>query len=255
MEVMTKSGGYGSYNDNLLKQDRYKKYVDDAETPKIYFEGIDEKYEKYVREVADELLQDSLWKAATDKVKFGEAALNFIPGIGLVYSGAKFIGDSAEYFKQTIATESEVTNRLQSKLQSHENYLMTNYNGIVSNCVNVSDIKTFCENYDVDVYQRIKKVRLKIELLREKIGKDNLRINGHDYEEVIDTILEKLEQQETLMSEFKTAVENRAEFVHDFQVAVCTDYCRMYGYPRQIKKWWKRSCANWGYINGRKSTN
>lgn len=209
VEYMGMNNKYSSFNNNLLKQSRYSRIVEDADDPKVLYENIKKKYDGYVLEYdwnlkvyGEEIHNNGNWKDpgkyAFRKVKEAENKPN----------------------------EADLSNK----------------------AVNVDVVKGWADKYS-EMVTSISRISGELEALKKKIGAEKLYVDNKNYEIRIDDLINKIDKEYVkLMNEFTDAVKDRAQFVHDFQVCVQKDWIRYFGnessYNRGIK-WWNRKDEGW----------
>ena len=207
---MGMNNSYSSFNNNLLKQSRYSRIVEDADDPKVLYENIKKKYDDYVSEwywewkrlphevVADQWGSDEAGKYARPKVKAAEVKPD----------------------------ESSLDGK----------------------AISVIVVNGMCSKYS-EMITDINKISGELEDLKQKLGAKQLYLDNKNYEYRIDDIIEKIDHTYLKqMNEFVDAVKDRAQFVHDFQVCVQKDWIRYFGNESSYgrgRKWWNRRDDGW----------
>lgn len=205
---MSMNGSYGGHNNNLMVQQRYKRFIEDADSSKVLYEGIQKKYDGYVNDFYWNIgaylgeVKKGNWTNAGEyafpRVKQAEVH----PNEASLDSKAINVGEvinKANQYQQLV----DSIGKLSSELESLKEYLGKNKLSVDN------------KNYEI----RIDEIRDKIE--------NTYRI---------------------MMQEFVDAVKDRAPFVHDFQVCVQKDYIRYYGNESSYNrggKTWSRTRDGW----------
>lgn len=205
---MGMNNSYGSYCSQLMKEDRYKKFIEDADSSKVYYDGIQKKY--------DDAWNEFMW--------------NPITYIGEVWNEGNW-KDADRFAKKRV----------------RENIHNADEGALEGFTVNVGEVKTQVDKYQ-SVIDDIASISAELESLREKLGKDKLSVDNKTYEVRIDEIIDKIDRIYRIpMQQFVDSLSERAQFVHDFQLCVAKDYCRYYGTnpPYNTKKDWSRKDSGW----------
>ena len=208
---MSMNNIYSSFNNNLLKQSRYKNIVDDADSNRVLYEGIKERYDKYVDEW--------YWSWGTS------------PGA---------------VFGDTFGNSDEAGKYARPKVKADEN--KPDENKLDSNAISVKTVNDICTKYS-EMITSINKISGELEALKQKIGAKQLYLDNKNYEFRIDDIIDKIDHKYLKqMNEFVEAVKDRAQFVHDFQICVQKDWIRYFGNDTSYgrgRKWWNRRDNGW----------
>lgn len=205
---MAMDGSYSSFNNNLLAQDRYQKFVKDAESKKELFENIQSKYEEY-------------------KNKYN---WNLISYIGDGVQNGNWL-DADRFAKSKIKNDVPSVNEA----------------AFESKALDVTSVNTICGQYQ-ELINSIGAISSDLEYLKEKIGKEKLSVDNKNYEIRIEEIITNIDNTyRKIMQEFIDAVKDRSSFLHDFQMCVAKDYCRYFGYRETycVKKHWNREKDGW----------
>ncbi len=199
---------YSGYCAQLMNRPTYKKFIEDADNPRTYYENIKKKYDDYVTSY--------MW--------------NPITYLGEVFGEGNW-KDADRYAKKKI----------------RENTPQANEGALEGYCVNVDSVRKELQTYQ-SVVDDIRNISAELELLRDQLGKNKLYVDKKTYEVRIDEIIDKIDRTYRIpMQEFIDAAGERAPFVHDFQLCVAKDYYRYYGTnpPYNTKKDWSRKDSGW----------
>lgn len=205
--VKVMNGSYGAFNNTLMSKDPYNKIIADAECDNVYYENIDGKFNQYV---------DEWYKNASSEDREKDQ------------NGADLAGKYAR-----------------SKVKQAEP--VPNVSSFEGKAIDVSTVLTKCSEYQ-DLIDNVKGLVDKLNNLKEKLGKEKLSVDGLDYESRIDEIINLIKEKYTpRFQEFVDAVGDRAQFVHDFQVAVQVDWYRYYDDESHYScgKSWSRVDKGW----------
>lgn len=205
---MGMNNNYSSYCNQLMNRHTYKKFIEDADCPKTYFENIKKKYDGYVDEYN--------W--------------NLFTYLGQAFGEGNW-WDADRYAKKKL----------------RETTPQANEGALSGYCVNVDAVRSELQTYQ-SVVDGIRNISAELELLRDQLGKNKLYVDKKTYEIRIDEIIEKIDKTYRIpMQQFIDATNDRAPFIHDFQLCVAKDYYRYYGYnpPYKTAKDWSRKDSGW----------
>ena len=208
--MMSMNGAYSSNNQELLRDDRYQKYVRDADSKRVLISDMKKKYDDYVSE----------WYWV---VKGWD-------GIAVLKDKFAGSGEAGQYAFQKLREEEAKPNEAD----------------LDSKAISVTDVNTKCDKYE-DLIEKFNGIYGDLEVLKEKLGANCLSVNKMNFELRIDEIIDKIKTYKITMQEFVDEVRDRSQFVHDFQVAVQKDYIRYYGNESSYgnAKTWNRERDGW----------
>lgn len=207
---MVMNGSYSPHCNKLKSEERYNRFIVDADSNRKLLDNMQKKYDDYVHEW---YWVEKGWDAgAVLKDKFAHS------------------GEAGKYAYQKLR-EAEVKPDEAS---------------LDAKAINVTTVLSKCNQYDELVSKYIG-IAGTLEVLKDSLGSQALSVDNMNYEIRIDEIIKKINDSKKIMQEFVEAVKERAPFVHDFQVAVQKDYIRYYGNENSYgnPKNWSRANNGW----------
>ena len=202
---MSMDGAYGSHCQQLMQQERYQKFIRDADSPKVLYENMSQKQTSFLTEInrnKQYLLRSSGDYGYRNNVCTNTVATNQV-------SQVDFRAVQEEARRKTIEAEPK---RAQCS----------------ANICSATEIKGVCQRVQTEV-DNMSKLLNNLEEIKEQVGQERLYVDNKNYEIRIDELKEKLSKYKNIMQEFVDSATERAPFVEDFQNAVETDYYRYYG--------------------------
>lgn len=220
---MSMDGAYGSHCQQLMQQERYQKFIRDADSPKVLYQNMDAKQRTYLSQI----------------------------NMNKQY----VVRSNGQYgYRNTMYTNTTNTNTVnQQSLQEAWNEARRKtiaaepkLNACSANIVSSAAIKGICQRFQTEI-DRLSQLFNDLEEVKEYVGQERLYVDNKNYEIRLDEIRDKIAKYRTTMQEFVDSATERADFVQDFQQAVEKDYYRYYGKfgPYNTKKDWDRTNKGW----------
>ncbi len=220
---MSMDGAYGSHCQQLMQQERYQKFIRDADSPKVLYENMNQKQTQFLMSINSN--KQYLYRASGDYGYRNNQCTNTVNTNNI--SQTNFIAAKEEARRKTIEAEPKKTN-------------------CGSYIVSSAAIKGICQRVQTEV-DNMSQLLNHLEEVKEQVGQERMYVDNKNYEIRIDEIKEKLTKYRRIMQEFVDSATERADFVQDFQLAVELDYYRYFGKlgVYHTKKNWDRSGKGW----------
>lgn len=220
---MSMDGAYGSHCQQLMQQERYQKFIRDADSPKVLYENMNQKQTSFLTEInrnKQYLLRSSGDYGYRNNVCTNTVATNQIQQVD-------FRAVQEEARRKTIDAEPK-------KNAS---------SGLVCSA---AQIKGVCQRVQTEI-DNMTQLLNNLEEIKEQVGQERIYVDNKNYEIRIDELKEKLGKYKNTMQEFVDSATERAPFIEDFQNAVEKDYYRYYGKfgVYNTAKNWDRSNRGW----------
>ncbi len=223
---MSMNGAYGSHCQRLMQEERYQKFIRDADSPKALYEGMERKQTSFISEITrnkQTLIRSQGDYGYRNNVCTNTVATNNVAPVTQI----DFNAVREEARRKTIDA------------QPQKNVCT----GLV---VSSAAIKGVCQRVQTEV-DNLSQLLNNLEEVKEQVGQERIYVDNKNYEIRIDEIKEKLTKYRTIMQEFVDSATERADFVQDFQEAVELDYYRYFGKVGVYnqKKTWDRANKGW----------
>ena len=221
---MSMEGAYGSHCQRLMQEERYQKFIRDADSPKALYEGMSQKQTSFISEITRNK-QYSL-RTYGDYGYRNNVCTNTV-AVNTVAPQVDFRQVQEEARRKTIEAQPK----------------RTKCSGQICSS---SAITGICNRVQTEV-DNLSNLLNNLENIKEKVGQERIYVDNKNYEIRIDELKEKITKYKTIMQEFVDSAAERAPFIEDFQNAVELDYYRYYGKfgVYNTKKNWDRSGKGW----------